>query len=70
MSFSNANIPAVSFVITAQICRRAATKEIKQTIVTPGPVPSSAAESRSERRGNSSPIPAKPLNRLPKHYCK
>jgi hypothetical protein len=28
MKSSSANIPAVSLVITAQICRRAATKEI------------------------------------------
>src|ERR1700761_4257470 len=28
---SSANIPAVSFVITAQICRRAATEEISRT---------------------------------------
>jgi hypothetical protein len=33
MNFSSANIPAVSFVITAPICRRAATKEIRQTIL-------------------------------------
>jgi hypothetical protein len=44
MNFSSANIPAVSLVITAQICRSAATKEIKQPVVRPIPMPFPAAQ--------------------------
>jgi hypothetical protein len=40
MNFSSANIPAISLVITAPICRRAATKEIRQTVSVGHPMPS------------------------------
>jgi hypothetical protein len=70
MKFSSANIPAVSFVITAPICRRAATKEITATGVPPGFDALRGGQKPSQRAGNSSPIPAKPLNCLSKHYCK
>jgi hypothetical protein len=70
MNFPSANIPAVSFVITAPICRRAATKEIRQTDRIAGSMPSLAAKSQTRERQNSPPIPAKPLNCLSKHYCK
>jgi hypothetical protein len=49
MNFSSANIPAVSFVINAPICRRAATKEIRQTILVSHTMPSRQPKATPER---------------------